>query len=216
DVALDDALTLTFDKDIQFGAGPQVIRIRRVSDGSVFQSYSVDGVSTDANLSISNSVLTIAHNTLEYNTAYYVTISNGAIESTGGVAFGGLSLDTDWAFTTIAQAPVVTLLTPLNTSTDIAVDQVLSITFDQNIQFSPTLKSIRIRRTSDNSTFQSYLVEGALTDPTLSISGSTLTISHNDFEENTQYYILIDAGAIQSTSGVDFAGFSTNGDWTFT
>ncbi|MBR8537645.1 Ig-like domain-containing protein, partial [Carboxylicivirga sediminis] len=32
----------------------------------------------------------------------------------------------------------------------------------------------------------------------------------------TQYYILIDAGAIQSTSGVDFAGFSTNGDWTFT
>ncbi|MBR8536945.1 hypothetical protein KDU71_15335, partial [Carboxylicivirga sediminis] len=31
DVALDDALTLTFDKDIQFGAGPQVIRIRRVS-----------------------------------------------------------------------------------------------------------------------------------------------------------------------------------------
>ncbi|MCT4589689.1 MAG: Ig-like domain-containing protein [Carboxylicivirga sp.] len=215
-VGIDQALNLTFDQDVQFGAGPQVIRIRRVSDGSVFQSYSVDGGSSDGNLSITDATLTISHTDFENSTAYYVTVSNGAIESTSGVPFVGLSANTDWAFTSIAPPPVVATLNPTNTATGVAIDQNLSIDFDQNIQFSPTLKSIRIRRVSDNSLFQSYLVEGALTDPTLDITGSTLTISHNDFEENTQYYVLIDEGAIQSDVGVNFGGFLNTTDWTFT
>jgi hypothetical protein len=216
DVGISQSLVLSFDQDIKFGVGPQTIRIWKSSDDSLFESFSVDEGGSDSDLSISGSDLTIVHTAFAYNTHYYVTISNGAIESLAGADFIGFVGATDWRFTSELQPPSVSSLNPLNTDTDVAIDQVLSITFNQDIQFSSTLNVIRVRKVSDNVTFNSYTVEGNLTDDRLSITGSTLSIEHDNFIAGEAYYVEIGAGAIESLMGAPFDGFTGSGTWSFT
>lgn len=50
------------------------------------------------------------------------------------------------------------------------------------------------------------------------VGDSTLSISVSDvtFEGNTQYYVLMDNGAVKGKNAVAFAGISSNATWTFT
>ncbi len=216
DVNLSEAIELTFDTNIQFSNGAHVVRIRRNSDDSIFQEYLLDGGVIDPDLSISGALFTINHLPFEYNTQYYVTISSGAIESLAGGLFAGLSLPTEWSFTTQLQPLSVTLFNPDNGANDVPLNQVLSVTFNQDIRFSSTLNTIRIRRVSDDSIFQTYNVEGLATDANLSITDATLSIQHTLFEGTTDYYVTIDEGAIESTTGISFPGFSSPTVWSFT
>ncbi|WP_198931730.1 Ig-like domain-containing protein, partial [Labilibacter marinus] len=167
-------------------------------------------------LEINTNNLTINHIPLEYNTQYYITISSSAIESTTGTPFAGISLNTDWAFTTETQAPNISSTNPTNGDSGVLIGQDLTITFDTDIQFSDAFNRIRVRRYTDNSIYETFVVEGVDTDPTLSISARTLTISHIDFEYNTRYYVTIGDGAIESTGGTPFSGFADNATWNFT
>jgi hypothetical protein len=103
-IVIDQSLSVTFDKAIQFATSASQIVIKS-ADGNVFQSYSVGESTTDANLTISGSTLTIAHNNFENGTSYSVQFVNNPITSTTGDAFTGLILSTDWSFTTAYVTP---------------------------------------------------------------------------------------------------------------
>ncbi len=219
-VGLDDILTVTFDQDIQFGDGPSTIFIKKYVDDTNFQSFVVweSMGSTDAGLSITNNQLSITHNTFEEGTEYYVVIESGAIESTAGVVFEGLLSKDLWHFTSFIPVPEVTGLNPLDGATDVWLDNVLTVTFNQNIFFQAdenNPKSIRIRRYDDLTVFQSFEVAGGITSSFLSITDNVLTITHESFEGDTHYYVTIGDGALLNQTGQVFAGFTDKDSWDF-
>lgn len=97
--------TITFDENVQAGAG--TIVLKKVVDGSVVNTFDV----STAAVSITGSTVTLDVNSLAFNTAYYFEISAGAIVDLNNNAFAGISGATRWNFTTAATAPAGTLET---------------------------------------------------------------------------------------------------------
>jgi len=109
--------------------------------------------------------------------------------------------------------PVVVSTSPSNAATNIGLRPTLRVTFDQNIVKKDNSKRISIYRYSDNAVVQS-----------LPMSDSKVTISNNvlsarlgsDLSLSTDYYVLIDAGAVANASnGALFAGISDPSLWNF-
>ncbi|MGQ1784260.1 MULTISPECIES: Ig-like domain-containing protein [unclassified Saccharicrinis] len=141
-------------------------------------------------------------------TAYFVSMDDNSnqIETTTSTAL---------TFTTPASAPEVSSYLPAQNATDVAIDQSLEITLDEDIQFvTGSTSRVYILRTSDDSEFISY----GISSVQLSITDGTLSIAHlTDFEENTSYYVLIDDGFIESSAtGADFYGITVTTEWAFT
>ena len=86
--------SVQFNEDVLKGTGN--IRIRRVSDNSIYQTINI----TSGAVTVSSSTVSVALNTLEVNTAYYVEIDNGAITDLDGNPFAGITGNATWAFTT--------------------------------------------------------------------------------------------------------------------
>ena len=86
--------SVQFTEDVRKGTGN--IRIRRVSDNSIYQTINI---TSDA-VTIASSIINIALNTLEVNTAYYVEIDNSAITDLEGNPFAGITGNATWTFTT--------------------------------------------------------------------------------------------------------------------
>jgi len=115
-----------------------------------------------------------------------------------------------------SNTPILSTLSPLKGATDVNATQSLTVTFDRNIQFASAASQIIIKKVADNTVFQSYSVGNGATDTNLSISGATLTISHNGFENGTAYYVQFVGNPITSTTGESFTGLTQITDWTFT
>ncbi|MGD1702130.1 DUF4347 domain-containing protein [Dapis sp. BLCC M229] len=107
--------------------------------------------------------------------------------------------------------PTIATLTPADNTTDIAIGADLVINFDENIQAGTG--NIVIKTASNDSIVETIDVTSNL----VNISNDTVTINPTaDLAEATEYYVEIDAGAIQDTAGNDFAGISDNSTWNFT
>ncbi len=108
-------------------------------------------------------------------------------------------------------APTATSFTPADNTTDIAIGEDLVIEFNENIQAGTG--NIVIKQLSDNSTVETIDVASSQ----VSLSNDTVTIDPTaDLAEGTEYYVEIDAGAIEDTAGNDYAGISGNSSWNFT
>jgi hypothetical protein len=107
-------------------------------------------------------------------------------------------------------APLVTTLSPLDNATGVAINTNLVLTFDETVQAGAG--NILIKEVSGDATFQTIAI-GSTT-----ISGSTVTISHNDFAYSTEYYVEIASGVITdaATSPNNYAGLSGSTAWSFT
>lgn len=91
------AISLTFDEAVQVGTGS--IQLKLVSDDSTVYTYS----GGDIAFTVGNTVVTFSgHSTLDYSTAYYMSIPEGALEDTAGNNFAGYTSSTDWNWTTEA------------------------------------------------------------------------------------------------------------------
>jgi len=136
---------------------------------------------------------------LTYNTAYTATITTGVTDSTGNP----LTANYTWSFTTAVQ-PVVVSTVPLNSSTGVALNQVLSATFSQTMNCA-TLASPAT----------SFIVTGPGTTPvagTVACSGAVATFTPAaDLIVNTVYTATITTGA-QSQGGAPLAA---NYVWNF-
>ena len=212
DVPLTQSLVATFNQNIQLAAEASISVY--AYDGDVL----FETLTAGAGLSVSGMELTIDPTAyFAEGTRYYVIIPSGAIETTTGTPFSGVTLKDDWDFTTVTLPPSVIAYDP-DGLTAVAVDKVLNLTFDRPVKLSEnTLQTIRIARNSDASTFYTYYINGVDTDVLLSVSGNVLTIIPPvNYESNTDYYVEISDGAILSLDDKSFPGISGSATWTFT
>src|SRR5690554_5971550 len=127
DVALNASLVATFNQNIKLGTSAAV----HIYD---YQSeLLVETITTG--LSVSGSELTIDPTTdLTEGTYYYVVIPNGAVETTSGAPFAGLSDKDAWDFTTVYLPLENPVLSPAHNDDGVLKDVVLSLEFDKDIE----------------------------------------------------------------------------------
>jgi methionine-rich copper-binding protein CopC len=147
------------------------------------------------------------------NAGYQIVPTAGSANYTWTVSAPSADNNVLAAFVPSAAAPVIITTSPADNATDVLVDANLVANFSE-----PVLKgtsTITIKRTSDNSTVESFNVA---TSPALTLSGQTLTIDPTThLAYGTGYYVLIDSRAVVDTSGGDaFAGIFAPTAWNFT
>ena len=110
-----------------------------------------------------------------------------------------------------AIAPLASTFSPLDNAASVPVTSTPTITFNENVQKGTG--NILIKRSSDNTTFESINV----TSTQVTVAGAAVTITPSaNFANSTGYYIEIPAGALEDTSGNDYAGISGATAWNFT
>jgi hypothetical protein len=109
-------------------------------------------------------------------------------------------------------APSLLSSMPADDDTNVLVNSNLVATFDEPVQAGTGF--ITLKRTSDDSTVESFDV----TDPSeVVFSGSQFTIDPaGDLDLATDYYVNIDATAVEDPAGNPFAGLSGKTAWNFT
>ncbi|OGY31212.1 MAG: hypothetical protein A3C02_04830 [Candidatus Andersenbacteria bacterium RIFCSPHIGHO2_02_FULL_45_11] len=109
-------------------------------------------------------------------------------------------------------APTVSTLSPTDNATAVATSSNLVITFDEAVDVETG--NITIKKTSDDSTVEAIDVTGGLVTGT---GTDTITVNPTaDLDEETEYYVLIDATAFDDTSSNSYAGISSTTAWSFT
>lgn len=107
--------------------------------------------------------------------------------------------------------PVVSTLSPLDDAVSVAINSNLVMTFNENVNVESG--NLTIKKSSDDSTVETIDITSG------SVSGdgtSTITVNPSDFEGETEYYVQIDATAIDDIAGNSFAGISDTTSWSFT
>ena len=162
------------------------------------------GAVMDLNFSGSNPIAELYINGTPQGTGTY----NSAHPTLGAFFTGGGSLTVP----SPGVPPLITSLYPTNGASGVGLAANLVITFDKNVQKGTG--NIVIRKTSDNSEFESFDVA---TSGQVTVNGAQVTIDpSSNLAYNTGYYVEIASGAIQDTSSANFAGFSGSSTWNFT
>ncbi len=121
-----------------------------------------------------------------------------ALRVTEADADSDMMVATNLITVTAPTPPTVLSTLPLDTATDVAIDVVVSATFDEDIQAGANFAGIAI--------------SGA-TGVIASIGGATLTIAHDAFAYDTSYTVTIPAGAVND---LDDNPLALDKVWSFT
>jgi methionine-rich copper-binding protein CopC len=131
-------LSFDFDETVVRGTGN--IEIRRLLDGSLYDSVAVTDISK---VSINGDQVGVTPSIpLEDAAAYYVTIAPGVFKDLAGNAFGGTT--TSYFTTGDQNAPVLLNMTPGIDATNVAVDANIVLTFNEPVQPGWNSFSLRI------------------------------------------------------------------------
>ena len=108
--------------------------------------------------------------------------------------------------------PTLSSSVPADNATSVAVDSTIVLNFSESVDAESG--NITIKKTSGNSTVETIDVTGG------QVTGSgtsqiTVTPS-SDFDNDTEYYVLIDATAFDDASGNSYAGISSTTALSFT
>ena len=206
-VALSDNLQINFDEIVYLNAG--TVEIRKVSDGSLVESFDVTTLSGDE----TETVTIDPSADFESQVEYYVLVSAGAFTDEAGNEFDGITTNSEWTFTTVdADSPVISSVSPEDESMDVTVNTDLEITFSENI-FAQS-GNIEVKKSSDNTVVSTIDVTSG------NISGDGTTTITVDIPVTlvgeTSYYINIDATAFDDNDGNSFAGITSTAYWNFT
>ncbi len=211
DVAINTNLNLTHDQLIQEGTG--FVRVRRFSDDQLIASYDVEG----AQVSVFGTTLSTNPSTdLPNGVQLYVETDATVAENLSGIPAPAL-VKGDWVFTTVASSdmdpPLITSLSPTDGTTDVGVNDVFTITFNESIQAGSGFVSVH-RTSNDIAVFLA-----AASDPSVTISGNSLSFnpfSGNTTFQNTDFYVQVQSTAVEDLNGNAFAGISDETTWNIT
>ena len=113
--------------------------------------------------------------------------------------------------TSEAVAPTIDTYSPEDDATGVSVIAPLVLTFDENVLLG--IGDIKIYKTSDDSLVESINVQLG----SVAISGAVATVTRSvTLAAETEYYVLITAGAFTDLLGNAFAGIATTTTWSFT
>ncbi len=229
EVAIGKVINITFDKNIEPNPSADFYYIKLLdkADDSEFLSITVRNGAFESGkgASINNNILTIdSPSDFAASKTYYMTIDYGAIQGTDGTVFGGIdnSVSNYYQFSTVTNPPAIVTFDPLQDAIEVPLNKVLTIDFDKNIQANSgtSNKYLYLYETGNASYIYQYTFQGGGISPAgITISGTTMTIDFPaDLNLNTDYFITIDAGAIESAAtGDPFGGIdnSVSNNWRF-
>lgn len=166
---------------IDGGAGNDIVQIGTKSTGFSVSTSNSTGVTTVT--SSSGKVLKLSNvETLVFDNKTY-TLATSSSDTT---------------------APTVTLFSPSDGATGVAVNSNIVLTFSETIQLGSG--SITLKK-ADGTVVETY---NAASSSNLSVSGNTLTINPgSDFANSTNYQVTFAAGTVKDSSGNNYAGTST-------
>lgn len=225
DVAADTDLVVTFNENIVLGASG-TITLKKTSDDSTLDSWDVssDAGSGAGQVEVSGATLTLHPTTdLDGSTEMYVVWDEGIVTDPATNDVAALSTTTTWSFTTAAApdvtAPTVSSFSPADNATDAAINVELVVTFNETVTLGAS-GTITLKKTSDNSTIDSWDVSAdggsgagqveVLSDDELHLHLTT------DLANETEYYVIWDAGVVKDGSDNNVAALSTTTTWSFT
>ncbi len=150
--------------------------------------------------------------TEEVGNSFNETWRSVAIDSTGTHVLGVTGFNGSFLGGPDETGPVISSLDPYDDATQVVINGTLNVTFNEDIATSTG--DITIHKASDDSLVETIDIAGS--NVTL-LDTTTLEINPTaDLELATEYYVLIDAGAIEDLSGNPFAGISDPTTWSFT
>lgn len=188
-------IKVTFSENIVRGTG--IIELRKSSDNAVVPS----------NIEVMGNAITVEPSTaLEYVTEYYLFIEPTSVMDLSGNYFTGLS-SANWSFTTVAMPdvvpPEITSYVPEPGSTNISEDQVITVTFDEELVVST--EDISLKDEENN------IIPVVVT----LVNELQLIITPvNVLEPGMTYTVIIPAGSVSDTHDNYFAGLTST--WQFT
>ena len=203
DVSANTDLVFTFDENVSV-IGNGNVTIYDASSNLVIQEIDM------INVSISGEIMTVELlNDLSYNNEYYVNIDTNALADDANNFFTGLdsSSNTGMRFTTEIDTfgPVIESVIPSLNQTDVAINNNLIFTFNENI--TDGSGNITIYDASDNTIAEVIDISSNL----VTISETELIIDPSfDLSYSTTYYVNIDAGTVQDDLGNVFTGLDSS------
>ncbi|SFA77611.1 Ig-like domain-containing protein [Cohnella sp. OV330] len=206
-VSLSADFVIDFSEPVVAGNG--TIVIKRATDNGTVATYPAGDPSK---ITIAGTQATIRNPGLADETGYFIVIQNGAFQDAWGNPFAGYAGTSGWTFTTPdTVAPVVGTLAPADQATGVSLTDDMKIMFNEDIKVASG-KKIAIRNAADDSLFAEF---DATDETNVTVSGKTLTIVHAKFDDATNYYVDIEAGAIADMAGNAFGGINGKTAWRF-
>ena len=190
DVVKNPTISLTFDQDVIAGTGD--IKLFK-ADGTLITTYPI------ATVSIVNNVVTFNASNLDPSTGYYINIDSGALtDNDAGFDYTGFSDATTFNFTT-ANMPSVSSSAFIGIAEPWLIDDyTIKVTYNQSI--STNAGNVVLYNGSGG-------VHQTINVSTLSItSGNILEVPITNVLQETDYYLLIDDSAVQSSA----SGFNSD------
>ena len=136
--------------------------------------------------------------------------SNGTFNWTLSDADGNNNWDL--VVTADTTAPTLSSSSPADNATGVAVDANIVLTFSEAVDAESG--NITIKKTSDNSTIETIDVTGAKVSGS---GGTQITVNPaTNWDQKTEYYVLIDATAFDDGSSNSYAGISSTTALSFT
>ena len=208
-VARDANIVLNFSESVDVESGN--ITIKKTSDDSTIETIDVTGSKVTG--SGSSQITVNPATTLDSSTEYYVLIDATAFDDAAGNSYAGISSTTALSFTTIDDSnPTLSSSSPADNATAVALDANIVLNFNESVDAESG--NITIKKTSDDSTVESFNVTGSK----VTGSGSSqITVNPtSNFDPNIEYYVLIDASAFDDSSSNSYAGISSTTALSFT
>jgi len=116
-------------------------------------------------------------------------------------------------FNTASTNPTLSSSTPADNATGVARDANIVLNFSEIV--NKETGNITIKKTSDNSTIETFNV--ATSGQITGTGTNQITINPaSNFDENTEYYVLIDATAFDNVVSASYAGISSTTALSFT
>jgi len=193
-------------KNLIFGDGGNWFIEEPSSSERIGYAQNKNQLSDNSDITVSDQIqgatthqLTINNLSLDTNASeYYVTVAKDGCEQTSDEI--GLS---------VLDVPIVSSFSPAKSSSDIAIDALLSMAFNKDI--TAGTGNLKIFTYDTDAEVQSF------TASELAISGSTVSIPTGVSLANaTQYYITLDAGIVKEASNAGNLARTDKDFWTFT
>jgi uncharacterized sulfatase len=111
----------------------------------------------------------------------------------------------------VSSAPIVTSLTPSNSTNDASIFSNLIIAFNESVNAGSG--TITLHRSSDNSIIETIAANDT---NAVTINGAQVSIQINDLSLATAYYVQVNGDAFLNLEGNSYAGISNTSTWSFT
>ena len=199
-IAVNTSISLTWAGNVTTNSGN--IILKKTSNDNTVESFATGSLFLIANM-FTGHVTAILNpsSDLDEDTEYYILIDSSAFNG-----FDGISSKTTLNFKTVDNNnPLLSSASPSDNEENVNVSSNIVLTFNEAVDAESG--NIIIKKTSDDSTFETIDVTGAK----VSGSGSTaITINPStDLTADIDYYILIDATTFDDTAWNSYACISS-------